>query len=334
MAARMKDVAKRVGVSVATVSHVLNNTRRVAPETRRRVLEVVRKLNYYQNVHAQRLARGTSDFFALIISDIENPFFPELIKSFEMQAVERGFDVLLCPTSYNPDRITGAVRKAIENKVRGVAVMTSQAGPKAARELAAHQVPAVFLDLGIVRRYTSNIRVDYSRGAREAVDHLLELGHRRFGFVAGPKGHRSATRYCQAFLEALRARRVKPPRIVQGSQDVEGGVAGARALLEEEDLPTAILCSHDFTAIGVIATLQDAGFRVPQDVSVVGGDDTLYARLAQPPLTTVRMPREVLGKMAFEALETMLRSKRRSGAEYVLETQVVIRQSTGPATRP
>lgn len=334
MAARMKDVAERVGVSVATVSHVLNNTRRVAPATRRRVLAVVRKLNYYQNVHARRLARGTSDFFALIISDIENPFFPELIKSFEIQAVGRGFDVLLCPTNYNPDRIAGAVRKAIQNKVRGVAVMTSQAGPPAARELAAHQVPVVFLDLGIVRRFISNIRVDYTRGAGEAVDHLWELGHRRFGFVAGPKTRRSATRYCRAFVEALRARRLKPERIVQGSQDVKGGVEGARQLLEAENLPTAVLCSNDFTAIGVMATLRDAGLRIPQDVSVVGSDDILFARLAQPPLTTVRMPRELLGKMAFEALETMLRSGRRSGAEYVLETQVVVRQSTGPATRP
>ena len=111
-------------------------------------------------------------------------------------------------------------------------------------------------------------------------------------------------------------------------------MAGARALLDEKDLPTAILCSHDFTAIGVITTLQDAGFRVPQDVSVVGSDDVLHARLAQPPLTTVRMPRELLGKIAFEALERMLGSERRPGREYVLETQLVIRHSSGPAMRP
>jgi DNA-binding LacI/PurR family transcriptional regulator len=327
----MKDVAERVGVSVATVSHVLNNTRFVAPATRQRVLDVIRELNYYQNVHARRLARGTSDVFALIISDIENPFYPELIKSFEKHAVERGLDLLLCPTNYSADRIAGAVRKAIENKVRGVAVMTSQAGPEVAEELTAHQVPVVFLDLGGLGPYMSNVRVDYSRGAGQAVDHLCELGHREIAFIAGPEARRSAAKYRRAIVEALKRRGVEPSRIVEGNQNVDGGVTGVRVLLEEKSLPTAILCSNDLTAIGAISALQNAGLRVPEDVSVVGSDDILFARLAQPPLTTVRLPREVLGKLAFEALEKMLRSKQRKGAEYVLETELVVRRSSGRA---
>lgn len=222
----MKDVAERVGVSVATVSHVLNNTRFVAPETRRRVLEAVRELDYYQNVHARRLARGTSDFYALIISDIENPFFPELIKSFEVQAVEHGLDVLLCPTSYNPDRIAGAVRKAIQNKVRGVAVMTTQAGPEVAAELAAHEMPVVSLDLGTVGPYQSNIRVDYSRGASQAVEHLWKLGHRKIGMISGPETRRSAARYREAVVEALKQRGIDPFGTVEGNGNVDGGAAG------------------------------------------------------------------------------------------------------------
>jgi DNA-binding LacI/PurR family transcriptional regulator len=333
MAARMKDVAERVGVSVATVSHVLNNTRFVAPETRRRVLEAIRELNYYQNVHARRLARGSSDFYALIISDIENPFFPELIKSFEMQAVEHGLDVLLCPTSYNPDRIAGAVRKAIENKVRGVAVMTTQAGPEVAAELTAHQMPVVSLDLATVGPYQSSIRVDYSRGASQAVEHLWKLGHRRIGLIAGPGARRSAARYREAVVEALKQRGLEPLRIVEGNGNVDGGVAGVRVLLAEKTRPTAIFCGNDLTAIGALAALEDAGLRVPDDVSVVGSDDILFARLARPPLTTVKLPRELLGKLAFKALEKMLRSKQRRGAEYVLRTQLVVRGSTGPVRR-
>ena len=128
MTSRMKDVAERAGVSVTTVSHVVNKTRQVAPETRRRVLEVIRDTNFYKNVHARRLARGGSDFFGLIVSDIGNPFFPEIIKSFETAALDRGFDLLLCNTNYDPHRTQAAVRKMIENKVRGVAVMTSELG--------------------------------------------------------------------------------------------------------------------------------------------------------------------------------------------------------------
>lgn len=133
MPSRMRDVAKQAGVSVATVSHVLNNTRPVFAATRGRVLEAIRELNYFPNAHARRLARGGSDFFGLIISDIEKPFFPEIIKSFETAALERGFDVLLYATNYNPERARAAVRKMIENKVRGVAVMTSHAGRRLPR---------------------------------------------------------------------------------------------------------------------------------------------------------------------------------------------------------
>lgn len=331
MAARMKDVAERVGVSVATVSHVLNNTRFVAPKTKQRVLEVVRELDYYQNVHARRLARGTSDFYALIISDIENPFFPELIKSFEIQAAEHGLDVLLCPTSYNPDRIAGAVRKAIQNKARGVAVMTTQAGEEAAAELTAHEMPVVSLDLGTIGPYQSNIRPDYSRGIAQAVEHLWKLGHRKIGVISGPQIRRSAVRYCEAVIEALQRRGLEPTGVVEGNGNVDGGTAGGRALLAAKVRPTAILCGNDLTAIGAIGALEDAGLPVPHDTSVVGSDDILFARLARPPLTTVRVPRELLGKLAFKALERMLRSKQRRGAEYVLRTQLVVRGSTGPA---
>ncbi len=133
-----------------------------SPETRRRVLEAVRQLDYYKNAHARRLARGGSDFLGLIISDIENPFFAELVKAFETLVVKRGLNLLLCATKYDPERTEAAVRTMIENKVRGVAVMTPQAGTEVAEELTAHQIPLVFLDLGIVQTYLSNIRVNYS----------------------------------------------------------------------------------------------------------------------------------------------------------------------------
>src|SRR5215831_11858523 len=129
MPSKMKDVAERSGVSVTTVSHVVNKTRHVAQETRQRVLQAMGELNYYKNAHARRLVRGKSDFFGLIISDIENPFFPELIKSFETAAWEQGIDILLCTTHYQPDRNQAALRKMIENKVAGVAVMTSRLDP-------------------------------------------------------------------------------------------------------------------------------------------------------------------------------------------------------------
>ncbi|HEV2418083.1 MAG TPA: LacI family DNA-binding transcriptional regulator, partial [Terriglobia bacterium] len=146
MGHRMEDVAERANVSIATVSHVVNKTRYVAPDTKKRVLKAIQDLNYYKDAHARRLAIGQSDFFGLIVSDIGNPFFPELIKSFETAALDRGFDLMLSNTNYDPRRTQQAVRKMIENKVRGVAVMTSEFSSALTTELTANRVAVVFLD--------------------------------------------------------------------------------------------------------------------------------------------------------------------------------------------
>ena len=226
MPGRMEDVAKQAGVSVTTVSHVVNNTRYVAPDTRRRVQEAVRQLGFYKDAHARRLARGHSDFLGLIVSDIGNPFFPEIIKSFETAALAKGLDLLLCNTNYDLDRTKAAVRKMIENKVRGVAVMTSEWGSQLARDLAAHQVAVVFLDLGTVAKHTSNIRVDYSKGIHLAIDHLIDLGHQDFAFVAGPQTLRSAVARQEAFIDALRQRGLATHRTWEGNNQVDRGQPG------------------------------------------------------------------------------------------------------------
>ncbi len=330
--ASMKDIAERVGVSITTVSHALNGTRYVASETRRRIEEVSRELGFYKNVHARRLARGRSDFFGLIVSDIGNPFFPEIIKSFETAALEQGCDLLLCNTNYDPHRTEVAVRKMIENKVRGVAVMTSEFSTKLAEELAAHEVAALFyFDLGPMGRNVSKIRVNYRRGICQAIDHLHALGHREFAFLAGPQTLHSAVVRRMAFIDALREWGLPSERTLEGNHKVDGGILAAQTLLAHLPLPTAILCSNDLTAIGAMKALTEAGVRIPEDASVVGFDDIDFAQLSNPPLTTVSLSRQRLGTLAFEALAKMLRSKRRGGAEYVVETQLVVRKSTAEA---
>lgn len=331
MGHRMEDVAERANVSVATVSHVVNKTRYVAPETRSRVLKAIQELNYYKDAHARRLAIGQSDFFGLIVSDIENPFFPEIIKSFETAALDRGFDLMLSNTNYDPRRTQQAVRKMIENKVRGVAVMTSEFNTELTAELTANRVAVVFLDQESLQPYTSCIRVNYAEGIYQAIQHLVDLGHREIAFIAGPQSLRSAVTRRKAAADAMRKHGIESAQVIEANHRAEGGITAAEALLKSGRVPTAVLCSNDLMAIGAMSAIQEAGLRVPEDVSVAGFDDIYFARVARPPLTTVNLPRERVGALAFQALQRIIRSKNGGGAEYRVETQLVVRKSTGPA---
>lgn len=328
----MRDVAQHAGVSISTVSHIINNTRPVAPQTRERVLEAIRELKYHKNVIGRRLARGRSDSFGLIISDIENPFFGELIRSFEAAVQDRGWDVLLCTTGYDRERARKAVQRMIENQVQGVAVMTSQLDSTLVDELVELDIPVVRLDAGPIGALRSNIRVDYSTGALQALTCLRDLGHRSIGLIAGPLSRVSSRTYRGVMLEAAERLDLPPVRVVEAANPfTDGGEGGMRALLSEGDPPTAVLCHNDLAAFGAIRALVEAGLKVPDDVSVIGGDDIAFARYGTPALTTVRIPRDRLGRLAYEALDRMIRTKRRLATEVSLSTNLIVRESTGPA---
>ena len=331
--ARMKDVAERSGVSESTVSHVINGTRAVAVETREKVLLAMRDLDYHGNADARRLARGRGDFLGLIISDIENPFYPGLIKAFESAAIERGFEVLLCTTSYDPSRSEKAIRMMIENKSPGVAVMSSRVDPALATVLAGQGVASVMLDSGSIGRLRSDIQLNYANGADEAVQYLWNLGHREFAFIAGPQDRPSHVAYRQAVESALRELGIQPG-VIEGENSVESGELAAVRLLTRRVLPTAILCSNDMTAIGAIRGLSRSGIRIPADVSVVGADDIAFAALTSPPLTTVRISPRRLGALACEVLARMLGEGQVEGCRYVLNTELVIRESARSIAKP
>lgn len=327
----MKDVADRVGVAESTVSHVINGTRFVSPEMREKILRAMHDLNYHGNAHARRLARGASDFLGLIISDIENPFFPGLIKAFEGAALSHGYDVLLSTTNYETLRTENSFRKMIENKTPGVAVMTSRVDPSMAELLERNGIASVFLDFGSVGELRGNVRLNYTKGSDETINYLYHLGHRRFALIAGPQNRPSHRAYLQSVSWALKEAGLEP-QILEGENDVASGDRAVQRLLTGRTFPTAVLCSNDLTAIGALQALLRAGIHVPDDVSVVGADDIPFASLTQPPLSTVRIPREKLGELAFQVLHRMLKDKK-AGSEELLDTELVIRQSTGAAAK-
>ena len=328
MTYRIIDVAREAGVSKSTVSRVLNRSNSVNPVTRRRVLEATQKLNFYPNASAQRLARGKSDFFGLLISDIENPVFTEMIKGFENAASAKGYNLFLCATNYDPQRMESAVRKMIENGVRGVAIMTSSATEDIVQQLAVRKIAVVVIDLEVAQRHIGNITIDYYGGVSQAVEHLAQLGHRKITFVAGPDERRSARRYRETVLKVLAEHKLAVQQIIECDQTLEGGRAAVWKMSTFQERPTALICINDLTAIGAMAALREMGIQVPGHVSVLGCEDIYMARFVNPPLTTVKLDRALLGKMAFDVLERMSRTARPKGTQDILQTQLIVRSST------
>jgi len=330
MVVQMKDVAERAGVSLSTVSFVLNKKRgkSISPETAKRVRAAAQELNYHVNVHARRLARGQSTFVGLIISEIANPFFPDVIRGFETAASERGFDLLLYNTEYQPERMEAAISKLLGEGVRGVAIMTSTFGAEQLQVLTSRRIPVVLLSVGPNSPRARKIEIDFSSGMLETIDYLLSLGHRSFGVISGPLHIGSAATTRDAFLRSLAKRGLQAECMVETNYRVDGGLSAVRSLINQRPLPTALLCGNDLIALGAISALQEANIRVPEDISVVGVDDIIFARLACPPLTTIHVPREELGRLGFEILDRMRRASKSATPRQQVRTHLVIRKST------
>ena len=333
MAHTMREVAKKAGVSLATVSRVLNNTQYIAEETRQRVLEAVREFKYFKNVHARRLATGRSDLFGLVISEIANPYFPEIIRGFQATAWNQGFDVLICNTEYDRDRTKAVMRKLRESDVRGAAIVTSSVDKNMAAELTDSGIPVVLCNSEPASKLVGNISIKYEHGLKKAIEHVVELGHRRSAVIAGPTDNRTAVTIKNALVSGLTARGMKPVCVLESDYRVDAGASAVREILSRREIPTVLFCGNDLIAMGAMSALEESGARVPEDVSVIGIDDIFFAYLARPPLTTISVPREQLGIRAFEALDRMLKLKRQKGSNYVLETDLVVRKSTATVRR-
>jgi DNA-binding LacI/PurR family transcriptional regulator len=331
----IKEVAARARLSTATVSRTINHSDLVRPRTAEKVRRAIRELGYYPNTQARALVSGRSHMFGLIISDIVNPFFPELVKSFEFAAIHRGYEVIVANTDYDSERMSGCVRRMIERKVDGVAIMTSELDRHLLDELSHRRLPTVFLDVGKLKPLISNINVDYSKGIGEAVQHIVALGHQRIGFISGPLRLKSARTRRSTFLKCIAACGTgeRQRSTVEGNHKIDGGEEAMMQLLSLPEPPTAVLTSNDLTAIGALRAVTRVGLQVPRDISVVGFDDIELSRFIQPPLTTIRLSRDELGRKAFDALYETVAGERELGHEIKISTSLVERESTAPVKR-
>jgi LacI family transcriptional regulator len=330
----IRTVAALAKVSIATVSRTINGSPAVSDRLMKRVWQAIEQLNYFPNSHARTLVSGRSRLFGIIVETITNPFFPELIQSFEEIAVAHGYEILVSSSNSDPAVLTTCVRRMLERKVDGVAVMTFGEEEPVLDQLAHRNVPIVLADFRLDDPKTSTILTDYSTGIRAAVSHLAELGHSKIAFLAGPhKLHSAITRendFRTAMHDAGLA--VQKRWIIECDHTLKGGVAGFGQLQSLAERPTAVLCSNDMTAIGVLRAVYNGGMRVPQDLSVIGLDDIDFAEFTLPPLTTIRLDRTELARAAFEALRQQVEKDGKPALqrEFLVSTSLVVRGSTAP----
>jgi len=331
MAPTIRDVAREAKVSTATVSHVLNNTGQPSQKTRQHVLAVVRRLGYIPNAHARSLASRQSRTLGIIVSDIENPFFPEVIRSFETRARQLGYEVILGDTNYDPGLMRRATERMLEQHVRGVAVMTSEANLQLIHEIARRRIAVTFLDLGPVQKYVSNLRIDYFSGIEQVVEHLYHLGHRRIIFAGERPGLGSNIARREAFVACMKSRHLDPGPNLEGDLRFEGGVAAGLRALKLKPRPTAVVAVNDLTAVGLIKAFTQAGLRVPEDISVTGFDKIQLAEYVTPSITTIDIHRDWLGRTAADALHELSSTDDPQGREYSIAAELIVRGSTAPA---
>lgn len=326
-------VARRAGVSSATVSRVLNSSSKVRESTAERVRKVIAELNYVPNGGARLLRSGRSYVYGIVVSDIRNPFFPDLIEHFESLATQHGINVTFVNTGYSEERMLNGLKRLAERGVDGLAVLTSEVSTKAMAKIREMETPVVFLNQPSVAKEFHNISVDYFRGFSSAVEHLRMLGHRRVGFVAGPFALDSAVRRKRAFLAAMKANllALRDEWMFQGDHRIGGGQYAAERLFAMKAPPTAIICSNDMTAIGFLHTANRIGRRVPQELSLIGFDDLFLSEIVQPALTTLHLSRPEIATRAFFALHGDKETGSGTARTAMIETQLVVRASTGVA---
>jgi LacI family transcriptional regulator len=326
----IRTVAEHANVSIATVSRTINNNPSVNAKMAKRVWEAIRELDYFPNTQARALVSGRSGIFGLIVSEITNPFFPELIQGFEDVAVANGYEILVSSTNYDPKRMALCIRRMLERKAEGVAVMTFGIEEPLLEQLAERNIPMVFVDMGPQHPGISLLKVDYHHGIRQGVQHLAALGHRNISFISGPKRLHSAQSRLEAFSQSLRECGITPDPawLIEGDHTLEGGIRVMEKILAGKKMPTAVMCSNDMTAIGVLHKLYRAGLRAPDDLSLIGFDDIHMARVTIPPLTSIQMSRLDLARAAVTALRAHAEGTAPQ-REYKIDTHLVVRESTG-----
>jgi len=327
---KIKDVADAAGVSTATVSRVLANKPHVRDEVKKRVLAVVKKLNYQPNRAAQNLRANTSKIIALVVADIENPFFQRVSRAVEDTAQELGYNVMLCNTDENPVKEKKCLDLLRLENIAGIIIAPTLEGLENYQETYSPNTPLVMIDRHVNNFDVDNVLIDNVSSAYSMITHLIEHGCTRIAGIFGT-GSTTGQERCEGFLKALKEHNIKPVKeLIQfvGAREEEG-FETAMKLFRLKQRPDAIFTSNSLLASGTVQAIRACKLLIPEDIAFASFDDTSWAKLIDPPLTVIDQPTYEIGRTATELLIKRINDPSRSNREVILKTKLIVRKSCG-----
>ena len=326
----MENVAARAGVSRALVSLVMRDSPKVSKQRREAVLAAAAELGYSPHAMARSLASRTSTVLGVMVSDLHNPFFAEIVDGLDAVARAEGFELIINTGGRSAARERKAVQSLLSFRPAGL-VLLGPAVPAAGIAEAADRAPVVLVARSSRLSTVDTVNDDGESGSHLAVDHLVQLGHTEIAHLDGGSGSQAGLRR-RGYHTAMRKHGLQSRVLRSEYTDIAGAKSAGQLLEQAEPLPTAIVAANDFNAVGAISALQDSGLRVPEDISVVGYDNTALAALSHIALTTVDQPRREMGRLAGEALLERVREGRTEPVRHLLQPKLVARATTaGPA---
>jgi LacI family transcriptional regulator len=332
--ATIHDVARQAGVSAGTVSNVLNRPGYVAAPTRERVLAAIADLGFTPTSHARKFPAGRQRILGLALADLANPFFVDVALGAEAEAKTLGVGVVMIHNGEDAGRQQGNIDMLVQQRVHGIMIAPVLADEASLDRLDARGIPLVYVDRVAETSERCWVKTDDAAGGRLAAEHLLALGHTDIAFAGNLDTSLQVDRRYAGFAETLATSGVTPRTIVTGSWGIADGRAAGAQLAALTGRPTAVMCGNDLIALGLLLELARHGIRVPGDISIVGFDDLSWSEAATVPLTTVRQPREELGRRAVRMLlDEIDRGEAHEHRHELLEPELVVRESTA-APRP